>query len=133
MRKASLSAIAPPNSWITAAQQAGNAPMCSGSTTCCATTSPLSFISAQLASWDPRTIVETPVRNSEFCISCTMPERLAFTTPRSTASMCIDGCLQIIADTIYSVMPGLVPGIHVLLRLNKEDVDGRDKPGHDEA
>jgi hypothetical protein len=28
-------------------------------------------------------------------------------------------------------MPGLVPGIHVLLRFIKEDVDGRDKPGHD--
>jgi hypothetical protein len=28
-------------------------------------------------------------------------------------------------------MPGLVPGIHVFLRLNKQDVDGRDKPGHD--
>jgi hypothetical protein len=28
-------------------------------------------------------------------------------------------------------MPGLVPGIHVLLN-NKRDVDGRDKPGHDE-
>jgi len=28
------------------------------------------------------------------------------------------------------VMPGLVPGIHVLLRENKR-VDGRDKPGHD--
>jgi hypothetical protein len=26
-------------------------------------------------------------------------------------------------------MPGLVPGIHVLA--TKEDVDGRDKPGHD--
>src|SRR5262245_33113982 len=34
-------------------------------------------------------MVEKPVRNSEFCISCTMPERLAFTTSRSTASMCI--------------------------------------------
>src|SRR5207253_4288124 len=31
------------------------------------------------------------------------------------------------------VMPGLVPGIHVLLALvSEEDVDGRDKPGHDE-
>ena len=42
------------------------------------------------------------------------------------------------------VMPGIavrrtaslplayVPGIHVLLPLNQEDVDGRDKPGHDE-
>jgi hypothetical protein len=31
------------------------------------------------------------------------------------------------------VMPGLVPGIHVLDELSGEkDVDGRDKPGHDE-
>src|SRR5712672_3707144 len=29
------------------------------------------------------------------------------------------------------VMPGLVPGIHVLLSF--QDVDGRDKPGHDRA
>jgi hypothetical protein len=29
------------------------------------------------------------------------------------------------------VMPGLVPGIHVLTA-SKKDVDGRDKPGHDE-
>jgi hypothetical protein len=29
-------------------------------------------------------------------------------------------------------MPGLVPGIHVLTALSKKDVDGRDKPGHDE-
>jgi hypothetical protein len=30
-------------------------------------------------------------------------------------------------------MPGLVPGIHVLTALvDKKDVDGRDKPGHDE-
>ncbi len=29
-------------------------------------------------------------------------------------------------------MPGLVPGIHVLL-FPGPDVDGRDKPGHDEA
>jgi len=28
-------------------------------------------------------------------------------------------------------MPGLVPGIHVLLS-EKKGVDGRDKPGHDE-
>jgi hypothetical protein len=28
-------------------------------------------------------------------------------------------------------MPGLVPGIHVLLISSNEDVDGRDKPGHD--
>jgi hypothetical protein len=28
-------------------------------------------------------------------------------------------------------MPGLVPGIHVLLHLMSKDVDGRVKPGHD--
>jgi hypothetical protein len=28
-------------------------------------------------------------------------------------------------------MPGLVPGIHVLTALKQENVDGRDKPGHD--
>jgi hypothetical protein len=31
-----------------------------------------------------------------------------------------------------AVMPGLVPGIHVL-RPEQEDVDGRVKPGHDEG
>jgi len=30
-------------------------------------------------------------------------------------------------------MPGLVPGIHVLRLTLNEDVDGRDKPGHDEG
>jgi hypothetical protein len=30
-----------------------------------------------------------------------------------------------------NVMPGLVPGIHVLF-LTTKDVDGRDKPGHDD-
>ena len=29
-------------------------------------------------------------------------------------------------------MPGLVPGIHVLQPSRPKDVDGRDKPGHDE-
>src|SRR5450759_70933 len=28
-------------------------------------------------------------------------------------------------------MPGLVPGIYVLKSYEKEDVDGRDEPGHD--
>jgi hypothetical protein len=31
-----------------------------------------------------------------------------------------------------TVMPGLVPGIHVFLLLEAKDVDGRDRPGHDE-
>jgi hypothetical protein len=30
-------------------------------------------------------------------------------------------------------MPGLVPGIHVLTVALQKDVDGRDKPGHDES
>ncbi|MEA2943089.1 MAG: hypothetical protein QOD09_3618 [Bradyrhizobium sp.] len=29
-------------------------------------------------------------------------------------------------------MPGRVPGIHVFLESCSKDVDGRDKPGHDE-
>ncbi len=34
--------------------------------------------------------------------------------------------------TIAAVMPGLVPGIHVLLcSSSKLGVDGRDEPGHD--
>src|SRR5215203_737647 len=77
----------------TAPQQAGKAPICSGSTTCCATTSPLAFIRAQEASCDSRTMVEKPVRNSEFCISCTIPESDAFTTSKSTASTCINDSL----------------------------------------
>ena len=32
---------------------------------------------------------------------------------------------------LNSVMPGFMPGIHVLRIRLKEDVDGRDKPGHD--
>jgi hypothetical protein len=35
------------------------------------------------------------------------------------------------ARVIELVMPGLVPGIHGFLRFC-QDVDGRDKPGHDE-
>jgi len=30
-------------------------------------------------------------------------------------------------------MPGLGPGIHVSLCAGWQDVDGRDKPGHDDA
>ncbi len=33
--------------------------------------------------------------------------------------------------SILGVMPGLVPGIHVLGAEEPKDVDGRDKPGHD--
>ena len=36
------------------------------------------------------------------------------------------------ARGLNSVMPGLVPGIHVRSTTSKQDVDGRDKPGHDE-
>jgi hypothetical protein len=30
-------------------------------------------------------------------------------------------------------MPGFVPGNHVFLAASKQEVDGRDKPGHDGA
>jgi hypothetical protein len=36
------------------------------------------------------------------------------------------------SNHLAAVMPALVAGIHVFLRcLRKQDVDGRDKPGHD--
>jgi hypothetical protein len=35
-------------------------------------------------------------------------------------------------NKVEFVIPGLVPGIHVFLCLcGRQDVDGRDKPGHD--
>ena len=34
--------------------------------------------------------------------------------------------------SIEPVMPGLVPGIHVFVSFDKQDVDGRNKSGHDE-
>jgi hypothetical protein len=35
---------------------------------------------------------------------------------------------------LSTVMPGLVPGIHVFLSSRRcKDVDGRDQPGHDGA
>jgi hypothetical protein len=40
-------------------------------------------------------------------------------------------CLNAHRLTAKFVMPGLVPGIHVLKYRGKKDVDGRDKPGHD--
>jgi hypothetical protein len=33
---------------------------------------------------------------------------------------------------VILVMPGLVPGIHVFEPVKKQDVDGRDEPGHDD-
>jgi hypothetical protein len=33
---------------------------------------------------------------------------------------------------VLIVMPGLVPGIRFFPSWQKKDVDGRDKPGHDE-
>ncbi|GLH81836.1 hypothetical protein SSBR45G_67450 [Bradyrhizobium sp. SSBR45G] len=33
---------------------------------------------------------------------------------------------------LHIVMPGLVPGIHVVLSM-PDNVDGRDKPGHDDV
>ncbi len=35
--------------------------------------------------------------------------------------------------TSLYVMPGFMPGIYVFLCCRKQDVDGRDKPGHDES
>jgi hypothetical protein len=34
---------------------------------------------------------------------------------------------------LSTVMPGFMPGIHVLRLCNTKDVDGRNKSGHDES
>jgi len=39
---------------------------------------------------------------------------------------------QLARVSLAAVMPGLVPGIHVFPIL-KQNVDGRDKPGHDDV
>jgi len=39
------------------------------------------------------------------------------------------GRVSLALHTTHSVMPGFMPGIHDFLC--KQDVDGRDKPGHD--
>jgi len=46
---------------------------------------------------------------------------LGFVMPGHSSLPCAD-CVNLSA----------IPGIHVLQRINKEDVDGRVKPGHDE-
>ncbi len=40
-------------------------------------------------------------------------------------------CTDVPGHVSKLVMPGLVPGIHDFLLAAKQDVDGRDKPGHD--
>jgi hypothetical protein len=39
---------------------------------------------------------------------------------------------QLIDSKYFLVMAGLVPAIHALLAASAEDVDARDKRGHDE-
>ena len=53
-------------------------------------------------------------------------QRRAIGTARAAVAFGQRGLLA-----IGIVMPGLVPGIYVLLYPSKKDVDGRDKPGHD--
>jgi hypothetical protein len=56
-----------------------------------------------------------------------MPGGIKLSVPRPTAGIARTNAGPQV------VMPGLVPGIHVLLSSAKlKDVDGRDKPGHDE-
>ena len=46
-------------------------------------------------------------------------------------SRCTGIAAQRPRQLVQFVMPGLVPGIHVLKTASTKDVDGRDKPGHD--
>jgi hypothetical protein len=49
-----------------------------------------------------------------------------------TRTNCVRPRDLIQANTQFLVMAGLVPAIHVFLAATWEDVDTRDKPGHDE-
>jgi|tagenome__1003787_1003787.scaffolds.fasta_scaffold20339567_1 hypothetical protein len=60
-----------------------------------------------------QSFVASPGHDASFCLS----QAMTADTPR-------------LAPILNTVMPGLVPGIHVLGPATK-DVDGRDKPGHD--
>jgi hypothetical protein len=55
---------------------------------------------------------------------------IAATAPNVSAPSFIWRTCYTTGRPTYTVMPGLVPGIHALVI--KKDVDGRDKPGHDE-
>ena len=44
---------------------------------------------------------------------------------------CSGGAIDRPRNASQFVMPGPVPGIHVLLSSTSKDVNGRDKPGHD--
>jgi hypothetical protein len=53
----------------------------------------------------------------------------ARTPSRAVATMVLAHIRRDLTHDVF-VKPGIVPGTHVLLSA-KEDVDGRDKPGHD--
>jgi len=55
------------------------------------------------------------------CLTCESE-----TNPRPSVGSCAGSAVR---APNSAVMPGLVPGIHALL--HDQDVDGRDKPGHD--
>src|SRR4051794_34994119 len=62
--------------------------------------------------------------------------RRAFTLPLAGRAIAYDGMAQSRRASLaisYSVMPGLDPGIHVFLSGLRKEVDGRDKPGHDDV
>jgi hypothetical protein len=59
----------------------------------------------------------------------TVPKMWSPWPPWATLSLVIPG----LAQPTKVVMPGLEPGIHVFLGSSNKDVDGRDKPGHDDG
>src|SRR6516164_1352816 len=79
-----------------------------------------------------------------WCVATRRPGAfLAFRLPATTQSSrsclplsrCGARCASGAGAPVNAVMPGLGPGIHVFLSscAGTKDVDGRDKPGHDES
>src|SRR5581483_1370095 len=102
---------------------AGNAPQCSGSTTCWPMSRPSASVNPQLPSWLSRTIVEKPVRNSELVTSRTMPDRLVAITCRVTGSMLVRAAVAISAAS-RDVYDQVQVAVHAG-RLSRVDDGGR--------
>src|ERR1700748_880714 len=74
----------------------------------------------------PRTAIAT----RDMAPSCAAESSARLRTPNGTESSGFYwGDSRLIT---LLVMPGLAPAIHVFAATSKKDVDGRDKPGHDE-
>jgi hypothetical protein len=71
-----------------------------------------------------------PAEEKRITVACPMPRLAPVKSSVRRGPLWAEVAINVLS---FSVMPGLVPGIHVLLLSSrKKDVDGRDEPGHDD-